>query len=141
MRAGDTLYLPRGWLHQAMTSDTASLHLTVGINVTTWRDAVRAAVDEAAEDDVLFRRGVGADGAAPEGLAEALVARLTPEAVGAVSAARSSRAAGRFAVTRSTSFARSRISIPGASSSAGKRSSPTSTSTTVRRGSPSKDRS
>ena len=30
MRAGDTLYLPRGWLHQAMTSDTASLHLTVG---------------------------------------------------------------------------------------------------------------
>ena len=81
MRAGDTLYLPRGWLHQAMTSDTASLHLTVGINVTTWRDAVRAAVDEAAEDDVLFRRGVGADGAAPEGLAEALVARLTPEAV------------------------------------------------------------
>ena len=81
MRAGDTLYLPRGWLHQAMTSDAASLHLTVGINVTTWRDAVRAAVDEAAEDDVLFRRGVGADGAAPEGLAEALVARLTPEAV------------------------------------------------------------
>ena len=30
MRAGDTLYLPRGWLHQAMTSDAASLHLTVG---------------------------------------------------------------------------------------------------------------
>jgi hypothetical protein len=81
MRAGDTLYLPRGWLHQAMTSDTVSLHLTVGINVTTWRDAVRAAVDEAAEDDVLFRRGVAADGAAPEGLAEALAARLTPEAV------------------------------------------------------------
>ena len=81
MRAGDTLYLPRGWLHQAMTSDTASLHLTVGINVATWRDAVRAAVDEAAEDDVLFRRGVGADGAAPEGLFEALAARLTPEAV------------------------------------------------------------
>ena len=81
MRAGDTLYLPRGWLHQAMTSDTASLHLTVGINVATWRDAVRAAVDEAAEDDVLFRRGVGADGAAPEGLFEALAERLTPEAV------------------------------------------------------------
>ena len=73
MRAGDTLYLPRGWLHQAMTSDTRSLHLTVGINVATWRDAVRAAVDEAAEEDVLFRRGVGPDGAAPEGLFEALV--------------------------------------------------------------------
>ena len=81
MRAGDTLYLPRGWLHQAMTSDTASLHLTVGINVATWRDAVRAAVDEAAEEDVVFRRGVGADGAAPEGLFDALAQRLTPEAV------------------------------------------------------------
>jgi JmjC domain len=81
MRAGDTLYLPRGWLHQAMTSDAASLHLTVGINVATWRDAVRAAVDEAAKEDVVFRRGVAPDGVAPDGLFEALAARLTPAAV------------------------------------------------------------
>ncbi|HKB19951.1 MAG TPA: cupin domain-containing protein [Gaiellaceae bacterium] len=81
MRAGDTLYLPRGWLHQAMTSNTASLHLTIGINVATWRDAIRAAVDEAARKDVVFRKGVGADGAAPDGLFEALAATLTPEAV------------------------------------------------------------
>jgi ribosomal protein L16 Arg81 hydroxylase len=81
MRAGDTLYLPRGWLHQAMTSDAASLHLTVGINVATWRDAIRAAVDEAAKEDLVFRQGVREDGAAPDGLFEALAARLTPEAV------------------------------------------------------------
>jgi bifunctional lysine-specific demethylase and histidyl-hydroxylase NO66 len=81
MRPGDTLYLPRGWPHQAMTSDAASLHLTVGINVATWRDAVRAALDEAAEDEVAFRRGVDADAVAPDGLFEALAARLTPEAV------------------------------------------------------------
>jgi bifunctional lysine-specific demethylase and histidyl-hydroxylase NO66 len=81
MRAGDTLYLPRGWLHQAMTSDATSLHLTVGINVATWRDAVRAALDEAADEDVVFRRGVDADAVAPDGLFEALAARLTPEAV------------------------------------------------------------
>ena len=54
MRAGDTLYLPRGWLHQAMTSDTPSLHLTVGIDVATWLDAVRAALDEAAKEEVDF---------------------------------------------------------------------------------------
>jgi hypothetical protein len=83
MRAGDTLYLPRGWLHQAMTSDTRSLHLTVGINVATWRDAVREALDEAAEEDLLFRRGVDAEAVAPEGLVEALAARLRPEAVAA----------------------------------------------------------
>ena len=33
LRAGDTLYLPRGWLHDALTSDTDSLHITVGVNV------------------------------------------------------------------------------------------------------------
>ena len=81
MRAGDTLYLPRGWLHQAMTSDTASLHLTVGINVSTWRDAIRTALDEAAREDVTFRRGVDSEGVAPDGLFEALAARLAPEAV------------------------------------------------------------
>jgi ribosomal protein L16 Arg81 hydroxylase len=81
MRAGDTLYLPRGWLHQAMTSGTPSLHLTVGVNVTTWRDAVRAALDEAAEEEVAFRHGVSPDGQAPEGLLELLASRLTPEAV------------------------------------------------------------
>jgi hypothetical protein len=81
MRAGDTLYLPRGWLHQAMTSDTPSLHLTVGVNVATWRDAVREALDEVAEGNVLFRRGVGAEAIAPEGLVDALAEQLRPEAV------------------------------------------------------------
>lgn len=81
MRAGDTLYLPRGWLHQAMTSDTPSLHLTVGINVATWRDAVREALDEVADEDVSFRQGVDEDAVAPDGLLEALAARLTPQAV------------------------------------------------------------
>ena len=83
MHAGDTLYLPRGWLHQAMTSHAPSLHLTVGINVATWRDAVRAALDEAAEEEVVFRRGVSEDAVAPEELLVALAARLTPEAVAA----------------------------------------------------------
>jgi hypothetical protein len=83
LQAGDTLYLPRGWLHQAMTSDAASLHLTVGVNVATWRDAVRDALDEAAREEVELRRGVPADGEAPQGLLELLASRLTPEAVAA----------------------------------------------------------
>ena len=81
MGAGDTLYLPRGWLHQAMTSESPSLHLTVGINVATWRDAVRAALDEAAEEEVVLRRGVEADAAVPDRLFDALAERLRPEAV------------------------------------------------------------
>jgi hypothetical protein len=81
MQAGDTLYLPRGWLHQAMTSDTASLHLTVGVAVVTWLDALQAAAQEAAKEEVDLRRGVPTDGAAPDGLLEILAARLSPEAV------------------------------------------------------------
>ena len=63
LRAGDTLYLPRGWLHQALTSGTDSLHITVGVNVRTWLDEARMAL-EASADDVAFRRGVDG-GAAP----------------------------------------------------------------------------
>ena len=60
LRAGDTLYLPRGWLHQALTSDSDSLHITVGINVRRWVDEARAALDEA-ETDVSFRRTIDAE--------------------------------------------------------------------------------
>jgi hypothetical protein len=81
MRAGDLLYLPRGWLHQAMTSDTASLHLTIGVNVFTWRDALREALDEAAGEEVELRRGVPPDGRSPDRLLDALTARLAPDAV------------------------------------------------------------
>jgi len=77
LRAGDTLYLPRGWLHDALTSETDSLHVTVGINVYTWVDAVRAALDEC-EDDVEFRRSVPEDGEASADLLERLAARLEP---------------------------------------------------------------
>jgi ribosomal protein L16 Arg81 hydroxylase len=77
---GDTLYLPRGWLHEALTSDTDSLHITVGVTVHTWLAAVRAALDECA-DEVAFRRSVPADGVPDEDLVAALQARLEPDAV------------------------------------------------------------
>ena len=41
LEAGDTMYLPRGWLHDALTTDSESLHLTIGVKVYTWLDAAR----------------------------------------------------------------------------------------------------
>ena len=80
LRAGDTLYLPRGWLHQAETSATDSLHLTIGITAYTWLDALRAALTEC-EDELPFRRGV-ADGAnGSDELLERLRDKLGPEDV------------------------------------------------------------
>ena len=73
LRSGDTLYLPRGWLHEAKTSDTDSLHITVGVNVYTWFDAFRAAVEACAKDEGFRRSPDGAEaGALLERLAEEL---------------------------------------------------------------------
>ncbi|HEX2302688.1 MAG TPA: cupin domain-containing protein [Gaiella sp.] len=78
LRAGDTLYLPRGWLHQAETSTYDSLHLTIGITPYTWADAAREALAEC-EDELSFRRGIASgDG---NGLTEAVTARLEAEVV------------------------------------------------------------
>ena len=71
---GDTLYLPRGWLHEARTSEVDSLHLTVGINVYTWLDAFRDALSDV-EDDLGFRRAAE-EGSAPDDLLELLGERL-----------------------------------------------------------------
>ena len=60
LRAGDTLYLPRGWLHQALTSGTDSLHITIGVNVRRWVDEARSELDLAV-DDVAFRRSIDRD--------------------------------------------------------------------------------
>jgi hypothetical protein len=75
---GDALYLPRGWLHAATTSVTDSLHLTIGVNVYTWLDAFRSALDSCATD-VEFRRSVDTGDASA--LLERLAARLSPSDV------------------------------------------------------------
>jgi hypothetical protein len=80
LRAGDTLFLPRGWLHRAETSETDSLHLTIGINQYTWIDAARAALGPL-EADADLRRGVYPDRHVAAELAERLRAELDPEEV------------------------------------------------------------
>ena len=78
LEAGDTLYLPRGWLHQAETSASDSLHLTIGIAAHTWVDAVKGALEDC-EDEIGFRRGV--EGDAADGLVDLLAEQLEPELV------------------------------------------------------------
>jgi ribosomal protein L16 Arg81 hydroxylase len=80
LRPGDTLYMPRGWLHMAVTSVTDSLHLTVGVNVYSWLDAIKAALEECG-DDVDFRREAGSDGELQDELVARLLERLGPEDV------------------------------------------------------------
>jgi Cupin superfamily protein len=76
--AGDTLYMPRGWLHEGLTSESDSLHITIGVKLYTWLDAARAALEDCAED-VDFRRSVDSEPDAD--LLEILNSRLAPEEV------------------------------------------------------------
>ncbi len=77
LRPGDTLYVPRGWPHEAVTDRADSLHLTIGLHPPTRLDALRAALD-ACRDDVEFRRTLDRSGELPADLLERLAARLAP---------------------------------------------------------------
>ena len=80
LEAGDTLYVPRGWPHEAETSDDEALHLTIGLHPPTRMEAMRAAL-ESCTDDVEFRHTAGPDGTLPDHLIERLAGRLAPDEV------------------------------------------------------------
>jgi lysine-specific demethylase/histidyl-hydroxylase NO66 len=73
---GDCLYIPQRFPHAAWTAATASVHLTVGVVPTTWRDAMRREVVSAVEDALSgepLPAGYAADPAAlTRGVAEQL---------------------------------------------------------------------
>jgi ribosomal protein L16 Arg81 hydroxylase len=92
LEAGDTLYLPRGWPHEAVTDADESLHLTIGVHPTTRLDALRMALDACA-DDPEFRRSLAPGGELPDDLLDRLAARLDADQV-------ARRARHRFVATR-----------------------------------------
>ncbi len=72
LRPGDLLYLPRGHIHEAFTTDHLSLHLTVGLRVFRWADLLHQAVDAVSAREVRLRASLPPrwldDSAAPEPL-------------------------------------------------------------------------
>jgi lysine-specific demethylase/histidyl-hydroxylase NO66 len=65
LEPGDALYLPRGWLHSARTTEDRSIHLTIGLLATTWADVLTDAVASAGTGDVALRRALPLPGALP----------------------------------------------------------------------------
>ncbi len=70
LHAGDMLYMPRGTVHQAVSNDVASLHLTVGVQSVLWADLIRKAVEQATGGDVRFRSALPMGFAQDENLAK-----------------------------------------------------------------------
>jgi ribosomal protein L16 Arg81 hydroxylase len=60
LEPGDCLYLPRGFVHQAVAHDEPSVHLTIGLHVLTWLDLLSVALGQAAYRNEDFRRALPA---------------------------------------------------------------------------------
>jgi ribosomal protein L16 Arg81 hydroxylase len=58
LQPGDLLYMPRGYIHQAVTTDSFSLHLTVSVYPTQWFDLIVNALTSLTLRDVRFRRAL-----------------------------------------------------------------------------------
>lgn len=58
LKAGDTLYIPRGILHEALACDETSVHATVGLLSYTWGDLLIEALHNVVLKDASFRRSL-----------------------------------------------------------------------------------
>lgn len=58
LEAGDLLYLPRGYVHEAMTTESISLHLAVGVIPVTWGTMILGAIEEIIETRPQLRESL-----------------------------------------------------------------------------------
>jgi ribosomal protein L16 Arg81 hydroxylase len=58
LEAGDLLYMPRGFIHQATTAEPSSLHITVGIYPIQWLDLINNALIVTSMKEARFRRAL-----------------------------------------------------------------------------------
>lgn len=110
LEQGDTLYMPKGFVHEAMTTDGVSAHITLGIYNTTWTRLLLDYVAQLAGDEDLLRTGFFVDELRGiedlsnklEIVKERLMRDLTPERLVQLSGRYRSTQPGRFSL-RSTS--------------------------------------
>jgi hypothetical protein len=72
LRPGDTLYIPRGFPHEAKTSDSTSLHCTFALAPVRVNDLVDLAMRVAADQDVELRHAMPPSVIAREDIAKRL---------------------------------------------------------------------
>ena len=58
LEAGDCLYLPRGFVHQAEALEEPSVHISLGIHVITWLDLLSVVMGQVAYVDERLRQGL-----------------------------------------------------------------------------------
>ncbi len=58
MKGGDLLYIPRGFVHEANTVGSVSLHITLGVHSLCWSDLIAEVIESATEADPKLRRAL-----------------------------------------------------------------------------------
>lgn len=99
LAAGDTLYVPRGLVHEAAATGETSLHVTVGIYPVVWLDVLLDALRGAAAQTPAWRQSLPAAsllGDAPASFFDAWSARLGTLAASLDGAAARRRLGARF---------------------------------------------
>ena len=63
LEPGDSIYLPRGFIHEAVTTDCSSLHISIGVMVNRWLDVMIELTENAlakCRQDLPFRKAIPA---------------------------------------------------------------------------------
>jgi ribosomal protein L16 Arg81 hydroxylase len=60
VNAGDTLYIPRGLVHDARSFDETSVHVTLGVFAFTWSDLLLEALASSVLSDPIYRHSLPA---------------------------------------------------------------------------------
>jgi ribosomal protein L16 Arg81 hydroxylase len=76
LEPGDIIYIPRGFLHDAASLESTSLHLTVGIKPVTWSSVLHDTIRWMTERDSALRESLPPGFAVDERLREACETRL-----------------------------------------------------------------
>jgi hypothetical protein len=58
LEPGDTLYIPRGVMHDAVATEQTSLHITLGVYAITLRDVLMEMTQTLTNDELIYRKSV-----------------------------------------------------------------------------------
>ena len=76
LRRGEALYVPRGQMHAASTTEETSVHITLGVMSYTWADLLTDVLSEVVDRSAAWRENVPTGFAVDPGETDALRAEL-----------------------------------------------------------------
>jgi hypothetical protein len=76
LKPSQVLYIPRGWMHEGITTSSLSLHITFGVYFFTWADAILESIAHSIFNERRYRSALPLDLFYPKFDADAIQQRL-----------------------------------------------------------------